>query len=178
MADYRGDGYAHQSGANAQYVDDMRKGQTPGQQRRALRNKAIIAGLQAGMMGIAGAINKDQADKQDTEDKRKIMAKAIANAKNQAGMRADGTYGGASAGGPSAHQGLGYSAAAQWMLNQSVADGQNPQSPKAPSMEGETAPTEKYTSQLSAMDANKEASAVNPHQLKLGIGRSLAEDYK
>ena len=101
MADYRGGAYGL-SGAAAEAVNNINKGETPFQKNRELRQRAIGAGVNAALVGVAGAV-KGQVSRDEENDKnRGVMQKAIANAKRSAGTRSDGTRGGESntGGGP------------------------------------------------------------------------------
>lgn len=88
MADYRGGNYG-MSGEAAQAINNINKGDTPYQRKRALIQKAAVTGLTAGITGMAGFIKGQESKREELEGKRNtmkgaIMSAAIANAKKGA----------------------------------------------------------------------------------------------
>jgi len=107
MPDYRG-GNAGISQFGAQSADMLRKGQTIGQADRDFKERAALGIGQAAIVGLAGGIKKDQADRRDArkeyndwrnntmvaQGQSDIINKAIANAtaKAHAGSGAGNGY--------------------------------------------------------------------------------------
>lgn len=72
---------AEMSGAAAAAIRNIQSGNAPYQRRRDLRNRAIVGGIQAGLMGLSGVVKAGLSEQEELDAKRKIMANAIENAK-------------------------------------------------------------------------------------------------
>lgn len=77
MPNYRG-GDNSMGPAAAAAAHNIRKGDTPGQRNRDLRQRAILTGVQAMLTGVAGGLKAHEGN--EYERKSGIMRKAIENA--------------------------------------------------------------------------------------------------
>lgn len=108
----------------AEAIKAIRSGQTKKQFNRDLLQKSFLIGSEAFLQGAAGTVKGQLANAKENEQKRAVMQRAIANAKQSAGIRADGTHGGESLSGPKDQVGAaGYSPDHNWQMNAAVAQG-------------------------------------------------------